>query len=141
MWVGGQNDPLALIPSIFIKTFQKKKSKTVANFLGMIIIAIGGTENGHPLFEHCIVEKEFCTQKLWPNEKKNYLEDLSPKHFQKVLMKIDEMADVFLNSTNFAQHAFLTLAPTSGYILNLKALIKVSKINWTSQLSYKVLWS
>ena len=42
---------------------------------------------------------------------------------------IEEMADVFLNSANFASHAFLTLAPPSGYALNLKALIKVSKVS------------
>ena len=45
---------------------------------------------------------------------------------QKVLIKIDKMADVFLNSTYFSQHSLLTLAPPSGYSLNLKALIKVS---------------
>jgi hypothetical protein len=44
-------------------------------------------------------------------------------------MKIEEMADVFLNSANFAPHAFLTLAPPSGYALNLKVLIKVSKVS------------
>ena len=48
------------------------------------------------------------------------LSDLSPKKIQKVLMKIEEMADIFLNSAN--------LAPPSGYALNLKALIKVSKV-------------
>ena len=52
-------------------------------------------------------------------------------------MKIEEMADVFLNSTNFASHAFLTLAPPSGYALILKALIKVSKVSWTYQPSYE----
>ena len=67
------------------------------------------------------------------------LSDLSPKKIQKVLMKIEEMADVFLNSANVASHAFLTLAPPSGYALNLKALIKVSKVSWTSQLSYEIL--
>ena len=55
--------------------------------------------------------------------------DLSPKKIQKVLMKIEEMADVFLNSANFASHAFFTLVPPSGYALNLKALIKVSKVS------------
>ena len=45
------------------------------------------------------------------------------------LMKIEEMEDVFLNSANFASHALLTLAPPSGYALNLKALIKVSKVS------------
>ena len=54
-------------------------------------------------------------------------------------MKIEEMGDVFLNSANFAPHAFLTLAPPSGYALNLKGLIKVSKVSWTSHLSYKIL--
>ena len=44
-------------------------------------------------------------------------------------MKIDEMVDVFLNSANFVQHALLTLAPPSGYALNLKALIEVSKVS------------
>jgi hypothetical protein len=39
------------------------------------------------------------------------------------------MADVFLNSANFAKHTFLTLAPPSGYALNPKALIKVSKVS------------
>ena len=50
-------------------------------------------------------------------------------HQKKVLMKIEEMEDVFLKSANFASHAFLTLAPPSGYALNLKALIKVSKVS------------
>jgi hypothetical protein len=48
---------------------------------------------------------------------------------QKFLIKIEEMADVFLNSANFEKHTFLTLAPPSGYALNLKALIKVSKVS------------
>ena len=56
-------------------------------------------------------------------------------------MKIEEMADVFLNLANFASHAFLTLAPPSGYALNLEALIKVSKVSSTSQLSYEILKS
>ena len=46
-----------------------------------------------------------------------------------VLVKIEEMANVFLNSANFAPHAFLILEPSSGYALNLKALIKVSKVS------------
>ena len=50
------------------------------------------------------------------------LSDLSPSRYQKVLMRIDEIADVFLNSTNFAQHT------PSGFTLNSKALIKVSKV-------------
>ena len=44
-------------------------------------------------------------------------------------MKIDEMEDVFLNLANFASHTLLTLEPPSGYALNLKALIKVSKVS------------
>ena len=61
--------------------------------------------------------------------KKEDLPDPSPKKNQKVLMKIEEMADVFLNSANFASHAFLTSAPPSDYVLNLKILIKVSKVS------------
>ena len=49
--------------------------------------------------------------------------------FQKVLMKIEEMANVFLNLANFAKHTFLTLAPPSSYGLNLKELTKVSKVS------------
>ena len=45
----------------------------------------------------------------------------------KVLMKFEEMLDVFLNWTNFAQHALLTLATPSGYALNLKAVIKFAE--------------
>jgi hypothetical protein len=56
-------------------------------------------------------------------------------------MKIEEMADVFLNLANFAPQAFLTLAPPSGYALNLKALIKMSKVSQTSQLSYETFTS
>ena len=33
------------------------------------------------------------------------------------------MVDIFLNLANFEPHAILTLAPPSGYTLNLKALI------------------
>ena len=54
-------------------------------------------------------------------------------------MKIEEMADIFLNSANFAPHSLLTLVQPSGYAFNLKALIKVSKVSWTSQLSYEIL--
>jgi len=60
---------------------------------------------------------------------KTICEIFHQKKIQKVLMKIEEMADVFLNSANFASHAFLTLTPPSGYALNLKALIKVSKVS------------
>ena len=74
-------------------------------------------------------------------KKKTICEIFHQKKIQKVLMKIEEMADVFLNLANFASHAFLTLAPPSGYALNLKALIKVSKVSWTSQLSYEILRS
>ena len=54
-------------------------------------------------------------------------------------MNIDEMMDIFLDSVNFTSHAFLTLVPPSDYALNLKALIKVSKLSWTSQLLYGII--
>ena len=52
-------------------------------------------------------------------------------------MKIEEIVEVFLNSANFMPDAFLILAPPSGYALNLKSLIKVSNVSWTSQLYMK----
>jgi hypothetical protein len=63
------------------------------------------------------------------DQKKTIYQIFHQKKFQKVLMKIEEMVDVFLNSANFASHALLTLAPPSSYALNLKALIKVSKVS------------
>ena len=44
-------------------------------------------------------------------EKGDNMPDLSPKKIYKVLMKIEEMADFFLNSENFAPHSLLTLVP------------------------------
>ena len=63
------------------------------------------------------------------------------KKNQKVLMKIEEMADIFLNSANFAPHALLTLAPPSGYALNLKALIKVSEGHLSFHMKYRIVAS
>ena len=60
-------------------------------------------------------------------KKKTISEIFHQKKIQKVLMKIEEMADIFLNSANFASHAFLTLVSPSSYALNQKALINVSK--------------
>ena len=62
-------------------------------------------------------------------KKKAICEIFHQKKIQKVLMKIEEMADIFLNTANFAAHALLTLVPSSGYALNPKALIKVSNVN------------
>ena len=73
------------------------------------------------------------------SKKKTICEIFHQKKIQKVLMKIEEMADVFLISVNFALHPLLTLAPHSGYALNLKALIKASKVSCTSLLSYEIL--
>ena len=60
-------------------------------------------------------------------KKKTICEIFHQKKIQKVLMTIEEMADVFLNSANFASHAFLTLAPPSGYALNLKRCQKLAE--------------
>ena len=62
-------------------------------------------------------------------KKKTICDIFQQKKNQKVLIKIEEIADVFLNSANFAPHPLLTEAPPSGYALNLKALIKVSKVS------------
>ena len=61
-------------------------------------------------------------------KKKTIYEIFHQKRIQKVLIKIKEMVDIFLNSANFATHALLTLAPPSGYALNPKALIKSQKL-------------
>ena len=37
---------------------------------------------------------------------------------QKDAMKIEEIADIYLNSANFAPHVLLNLGPPSGYTLN-----------------------
>ena len=60
-----------------------------------------------------------------PKNEKLRMIEIGPR----VLIKIEEMADIFLNSTNFAKHTSSTLMPPSGYTLNLKALIKVSNIS------------
>ena len=61
-------------------------------------------------------------------KQKKICQILHQKQIQKVLMKIEEIADGFLNVANFVPHAVLTLTPPSGYDLNLKALIMVSKV-------------
>jgi hypothetical protein len=43
-------------------------------------------------------------------KKEHDLSDLSPKQIQKVLMKIDEMQDVFLKSAEHEKKPFLTSA-------------------------------
>ena len=60
-------------------------------------------------------------------KKKRICEISHQKRNLKVLMKIKEMADVFLNLSNFVPHALLTLVPPSRYALYLK--IKMSKIS------------
>ena len=51
------------------------------------------------------------------------------KKISDFFMKLEEMEDVFLKSSNFVPHALLTLGPSSGYALNLKALIKVAIVS------------
>ena len=61
--------------------------------------------------------------------KKKLILKIFHKKNQKVLITIDKMADVFLNSANFQQQTFFfTLVPPSSYNTNLETLIKVSKI-------------
>ena len=74
-------------------------------------------------------------------KKKKICQIFHPKKVQKALIKIEEMADVFLNLANLEKYTFLTSAPPSSYALNLKALIKVSKVSQTSQFSYEILRS
>ena len=120
--------------SAFTKIFFEK--------LRMIEIGPRGRWKRSSIFQMSHPSKKSMHTKANNKRKKETIcEIFHQKKIQKVLMKIEEMADVFLNSANFASHAFLTLAPPSGYALNLKALIKVSKVSWTSQLSYEILRS
>ena len=72
-------------------------------------------------------QKSMLSNALSLSKKNLICQIFHQKKFQKVLIKIEEMADVFLNLSNLAKYTFLTLAPPSGYVLNLKALIKLSK--------------
>ena len=58
------------------------------------------------------------------------------KKIQKVLMKIEEMADIFLNSANFAPHALLTLAPPSD-LLRSSFERKIAKTNFIPEKNLK----
>ena len=69
------------------------------------------------------------------------LSDLSPKKIRKFWWKLKKWWMFFINSSNFAPPAFLTLASPSSYALNLNALIKESKVSWRSQLLYEILRS
>ena len=56
--------------------------------------------------------------------KKNLIRQIFHKKNQKVLIKIDEMADVFLNLANIVQNALLTFSmPPTSYTLNLNQSI------------------
>ena len=70
--------------------------------LRIIEISNKGRWKWSSIFHKSHHSQKICFQKLWSDEKKTSI-------CQKVLMKIDEMTDVFLNSANFAQHAFFTL--------------------------------
>ena len=84
-------------------------------------------------------QKSMFSNALSLSKKNPICQIFHQKTFQKVLMEIEEMADVFLNSSNFAKQTCLTLLPPSGDALNLKALINLSEVIWTSQLSYEIL--
>ena len=142
---------MACMPSIFIKTSQiffvescwiSAFTKKFFGKLRLLEVGPRGRWKRSSIFQSSHPSKKSMLPKANEQRKKKTIcEIFHQKKIQKVLMKIEEMADVFLNSANFASHAFLTLAPPSGYALNLKALIKVSKVSWTSQLSYEILRS
>ena len=61
-------------------------------------------------------KKRFAWKTYGQIKKEPHLSDLSPNKIKNVLMKIDKMADVFLNLINSVQHALLTLVPPSSYM-------------------------
>ena len=105
---------------------QSSFSKIVANLPRVIRIGHRGRRKWSSIFQ----SKQYAPKSYDQMKKESDLSDLSPKKFQKVLMKSEEMADIFLNLAYFI-----------GNALNLKTLIKVSKVSWTSQLSYEILRS
>ena len=123
---------------IIIQTKIQQTKIDVFEKLRMIEIGPRGCWKRSSIFQasHPILAK--CSQKLTNKGKRiQFVRSFTKKRIQ----KIEEMPDIFLNSANFASHAFFISASPSGYALNLKALIKVSKDNWTSQLSYEILRS
>ena len=104
--------------------------------LRMIKISHRGRWKWSSIFWTSHPSKKNCFQKLWLKKKNLICHIFHQKYFQKVLMKINEIEDVFLNSVNFEQHTLLTLDQPSNFFWNLKVLIKVSKVSWKSQLSH-----
>ena len=142
---------MACMPSIFIKTSQiffvescwiSAFTKKFFGKLRLLEVGPRGRWKRSSIFQSSHPSKKSMLSKANEQKKKKTIcQIFHQKKIWKVLMKIEEMADIFLNSANFASHAFLTSAPPSGYALNLKILIKVSKVSWTSQLSYELLRS
>ena len=130
-----QNSSIFFVESCWISAFTK-------NFFGklrMLEVGPRGRWKRSSIFQSSHPSQKNMLSNANEQEKKKTISQIfHQKKIQKVLMKIE---DVFLNSANFASHAFLNLAPHSCYALNLKALIKVSKVSWTSQLSYGILRS
>ena len=138
--------------SIFIKTSQfflakanwcQAFSKTVANSLGILQIGHRRHWMRSSVFQTSHPSQKYMLQKplIFFLNYSIYQNFHQKKKKSECLNENKEMADVFLNLANFPKHALLTLAPPSGYALNLKALIKVSKVSWISQLSYEILGS
>ena len=142
---------MVCISSIFIKTSQfffdescliSAFTKKFFGKLRMLKVGPRGRWKRASIFQASHPSKKSMLPKANDQRKqKTICQIFHQKKIQKVLIKIEEMVDVSLNLTNFAKHTFSTLAPPSGYALNLKALIKVPKVSWTSQLSYEILRS
>ena len=93
--------------SAFTKNFFEK--------LRMIEIGARGRWKRSSIFQMSHPSKKSMHPKANEQKKKRrqFVRSFTKKKIQKVLMKIEEMADIFLNSANFASHAFLTLAAPS----------------------------
>ena len=110
---------MACIPSIFIKTVhenlgeswhQPSFSDIVANLLRIIEICHRGCWKWSFIFWMSLHSQKHMLPKAMIRWKKNLIfKIIHEKKNQKVLMKIDEMEDIFLNLANLAQHTFFTL--------------------------------
>ena len=92
------------------------KADIIRHFLKLLPICWGyqkqamvGAESGHPFFRCCILAKKVCSQTAMISWKRNLIcQIFNPLKIQNVvLMKIDEMVNVFLKSVEHKKTPFV----------------------------------
>ena len=88
---------------------------------------MGGTESGHPYLDVASKPKNYGPQSYDKLKKEPRIcQIFHLKKTEKVLMKVDKMADVF---DLFCTTLLFYFSAPSSYTLNLKALKKASKVS------------